>query len=151
MKTIARGDVDWGAMYVQMTSREGGAFRTLFELAGSPEHTPLVFHCTGGRDRTGIGAALLLGTVGVGDEDVAYDYALTGGLLRPHIGRFRRHIEMFGMDEEEWAKLVDTSGEAMLQYLSHLRREHGSAEAYVRSIGVSEATVAVVRRNLLEA
>jgi protein tyrosine/serine phosphatase len=151
MLRIATGDVDWGEMYAQMTGRESGAFRALFELAATDQHTPLVFHCTGGRDRTGVAAALLLSVLGVADGDIANDYALTGALLRPHVHRFRRHIEMFGMDEDRWTKLVDTDGDAMLQYLARLRREHGSPEAYVRTIGVSEETLAAVRGSSLEA
>jgi protein tyrosine/serine phosphatase len=149
MQRIAAGDVDWGEMYAQMTGRESEAFRTLFELAATDLHTPLVFHCTGGRDRTGVAAALLHSVLGVADDDIAQDYALTGALLRPHVHRFRRHIEMFGMDEERWGRLVDTDGDAMLQYLGRLRREHGSPEAYVRSIGVDEETLAAVRERLL--
>jgi hypothetical protein len=126
MQRIAAGDIDWGEMYAQMSGRESAAFRTLFELAATNQHTPLVFHCTGGRDRTGVAAALLLSVLGVADGDIAHDYALTGVLLRPHVHRFRRHMEMFGMDEQRWTQLVDTDGDAMLQYLARLRRDHGS-------------------------
>ena len=45
------------------------------------EHaTPLVFHCTAGKDRTGFAAALLLGALGVAREDIVHDYLLTNRL-----------------------------------------------------------------------
>jgi hypothetical protein len=150
MARIAGGEVDWGEMYVQMMSREGAAYRQLFELAASDETLPLVFHCTGGRDRTGIGAALLLSALGVSDEDIAADYALTGAFLRPHAGRFSRHREMFGMSGDQWMALIETTGEAMHQSLSHLRGEYGSTEGYLQSIGIAGETLLAVRTTLLE-
>lgn len=45
-------------------------------------HTPLVFHCTAGKDRTGMGAALLLSALGVSRDDIMADYLLTNRLYR---------------------------------------------------------------------
>jgi protein-tyrosine phosphatase len=50
-------------------------FRHLIE-----QPTPLVFHCTAGKDRTGFAAALLLGALGVSRDDIVQDYLLTNQL-----------------------------------------------------------------------
>ena len=50
-------------------------FRHLLE-----QPTPLVFHCTAGKDRTGFAAALLLGALGVSRDDIVQDYLLTNRL-----------------------------------------------------------------------
>ena len=42
--------------------------------------TPLVFHCTAGKDRTGFAAALLLSALGVSRDDILQDYLLTNHL-----------------------------------------------------------------------
>lgn len=52
-------------------------FRHLLE-----QPTPVVFHCTAGKDRTGFAAALLLGALGVGRDAVLADYLLTNRLYR---------------------------------------------------------------------
>jgi protein-tyrosine phosphatase len=44
--------------------------------------TPVVFHCTAGKDRTGFAAALLLSILGVGRETIMQDYLLTNKLYR---------------------------------------------------------------------
>lgn len=46
------------------------------------DDTPLVFHCTAGKDRTGFAAALILLALGVPREVVMQDYLLTNGLYR---------------------------------------------------------------------
>jgi len=44
---------------------------------------PVVFHCTAGKDRTGIAAALLLLALGVSRETVMQDYLLTNDVFKP--------------------------------------------------------------------
>jgi protein-tyrosine phosphatase len=55
------------------------------ELFGHLLHndTPLVFHCTAGKDRTGFAAALILSALGVSREDIMADYLLTNQLYKP--------------------------------------------------------------------
>ncbi|KAJ5937838.1 hypothetical protein N7454_004180 [Penicillium verhagenii] len=53
------------------------SFRTIMlQILNNPD-TPLLFHCTAGKDRTGVFAALLLKLCGVADEVIAADYGLT--------------------------------------------------------------------------
>ncbi len=144
------GRVDWSDSYVNMSIRSAASFRTLFEVAADAASLPLVFHCAGGRDRTGIGAALLLSSLGVDDETIALDYALTGALLQPHVDRFGRQMEALRMSRESWAKLLETSASSMHRFLAYLRDEHGGAEAYLRDVGVSVTALTAARRHLLE-
>lgn len=44
--------------------------------------TPIVFHCTAGKDRTGFAAALLLSAMGVDRDTVMEDYLLSNKLYR---------------------------------------------------------------------
>ena len=53
-----------------------GNFRSLFEHLVD-EGAPLVFHCSAGKDRTGIAAALILSALGVPRDVVTEDYLLT--------------------------------------------------------------------------
>lgn len=49
-------------------------FRRLFALVLDTDRHPLVFHCIGGKDRTGLGAALVLTALGVPWATVIQDY-----------------------------------------------------------------------------
>ena len=44
----------------------------------APDARPAVFHCTAGKDRTGLLSALVLSLLGVPEETVVADYALSG-------------------------------------------------------------------------
>jgi protein-tyrosine phosphatase len=115
-----------------------------------PGALPAVIHCTAGRDRTGVVAALLLAVLGVADAEIARDYALSGAYLRPHLPRFARLAEQAGIDAERLARALDTSEEAMAACLAYLRARYGSAEAYLRAAGVSAERLHRLRTLLLE-
>ena len=64
--------------YVQQnTPRFRALFAHLLE-----DRTPLVIHCTAGKDRTGFACALILHTLGVPDEVISEDYLLTNQFYR---------------------------------------------------------------------
>ncbi len=57
-------------------------YRIAVGIAVEDRHRPLLFHCTAGKDRTGIVAALLLKMLGVADDIVIADYVLTNEVRR---------------------------------------------------------------------
>ncbi len=68
-------------MYAELPIRNA-SYQHLMGLLKSPEaHLPLVHHCAGGRDRTGIGSMLILLTLGVPYETVMEDYLLSNVTL----------------------------------------------------------------------
>jgi protein-tyrosine phosphatase len=56
-------------------------FAHLFDLLLSSDQ-PLVFHCTAGKDRTGLAAALILEALGVSRDQIMQDYLLTNTLYQ---------------------------------------------------------------------
>jgi protein-tyrosine phosphatase len=74
------GTVDWRGRFIGFYSGMGKAYapqyRALFDDL-KQNKTPLLFHCTAGKDRTGVGAALVLLALGVPKDTVLNDYHLT--------------------------------------------------------------------------
>jgi protein-tyrosine phosphatase len=139
------GSVDWSALYVQMLNAGAPAFRRVFATVARSEALPAVFHCAGGRDRTGLVAALLLAALGVEDEVIAADYARTGALLRPHVDLFATELDRLALSRDEMLRLLETKEEAMLGLLRALREQHGTPAAYLETIGVAAADVDALR------
>lgn len=75
------------------------ALRGLFALILNGR-LPLVYHCVGGKDRTGVATALILLALGVPRETIVYDYMLTG-TLRAHTveRRIEEYRQKGGADE----------------------------------------------------
>src|SRR4029077_17029923 len=65
------------ARYREMLARGTDSVAEGFAGLPDPSAYPAVLHCAAGKDRTGIVSALVLGLLGVADEDIVADYALS--------------------------------------------------------------------------
>jgi protein-tyrosine phosphatase len=118
-------------------------------LAASP--TPAVFHCTAGKDRTGVVSALLLLLLGVPREVVVGDYSLTALYTNDRIPAADQWFAERGIEPEKAAHVLSSRREAMEEALAHLDAEHGGAERFLREkAGVGEAEAGALRRWLVE-
>jgi len=135
------------SLYTHMLDHSGETFRHIFAHLAEPASYPYLFHCAGGKDRTGMVAALLLRTAGVPDETVVVDFALSDGYIAPKIPEFRRRMAERGIDSSGAEKLFRAPAEAMFSALEHLDAHYGSAAGYLTAIGVSDDQIeAFLRR-----
>lgn len=70
-------DVFAGFQRSMVEQPQVGAYKTLFELLLDPNNLALVQHCTAGKDRTGLGSALILLALGVPEDTIMSDYLLS--------------------------------------------------------------------------
>jgi protein tyrosine/serine phosphatase len=112
---------------------------------------PIVFHCAAGKDRTGVLAALVLGLLGVDDEVIADDYALTAEAERRYWSWRRSQADAPVEDGHLPAWMQNPCPrDAMLLFLRELRDQHGTVTAYARRTGITEAEIAALRAHLLD-
>ncbi len=124
--------------YLDMAVTGAEAIGTSLRLIADADSSPLVVHCIAGKDRTGMVCALTLSLLGVADELVADDYALSEAPAQAY------HLRR----ADPYPTLIAPAA-AMLGFLDGLRSTHGSIEAYVNSLGVSDGHIAAMRGHLL--
>ena len=111
---------------------------------------PALVHCTAGKDRTGVVIALILAVLGVPDEVIAADYALSSGYLDPGrtavIGQLQAST---GLGEEVTGALFSSPPALILDVLARVRAAAGSATGYLVEHGLTEAAVARLRAALI--
>lgn len=133
--------------YTEMVEQGGEAIGQALRLVADPDAAPLVFHCISGKDRTGLVAAFVLHLLGVSDDDVADDYALSEAAEEPNFhwyaARDPEHTE------RRWERYTVTPREVIPALFDHLRTGHGSVRGYLRSVGVTERHVESMREHLL--
>jgi protein tyrosine/serine phosphatase len=129
--------------YHEMTVEGAASLATLLGvLADDPHAAPLVFHCSAGKDRTGVTAAVVLGLLGVADEQIAADYAQTSVAMDDLVAWIRAHHPASADSMvDQPSTFLACPEEAMSGFLSELSARFGSIESYVRSIGVSPTTI----------
>ncbi|MEP7111690.1 MAG: tyrosine-protein phosphatase [Ilumatobacteraceae bacterium] len=136
--------------YQEMLTVGAPRFAKAFEALAEPDALPAVFHCAAGKDRTGLLAALLLGSLGVSHDDIVADYTLTvEGMARFRIWAAREWPEWAERMASMPPAFAAALPEAMRHIVDELCAEHGTIRGYVRSIGVSESTLATLESVLL--
>ena len=70
-----------GTQYLEIVRDAGGQILAALEVLASPDALPAVFHCTAGKDRTGVLSAVVLSLLGVDEPTVVADYALSGAAM----------------------------------------------------------------------
>jgi len=132
--------------YLSMAQVSTAEFGAALRLIADPGRAPLVMHCHGGRDRTGVLAALTLALLGVPDEQIEHDYALSEEGERRYNGWHRLAMPTAPLPAPH---LVATPREAMCLFLTGMRARFGSVEAYADGAGVTSQVIERLRDGLL--
>jgi protein-tyrosine phosphatase len=138
-----------GDQYLRLIEQSRPCFQGVFNLLTYAAHYPSVFYCAAGKDRTGIVSAILLRALGVPDEEIIEDYALTEA---PTEERLVARSVALGRDLKELPDPATLAArpETMEHFLAGFDRLHGSVEEFLLSCNVQESTLEQVRQNLLE-
>ncbi|MEO4001986.1 tyrosine-protein phosphatase [Mesorhizobium sp. CAU 1732] len=137
-------------LYVQaLTTRQSAIAEILTVIADAPEGV-VMFHCTAGKDRTGLVAMLMLLLAGVEHKIILEDYARTGEMIAPMIEEIIADATSRGVDIETFRPLLACSPDTMAATLAHLSDSHGTIEAYLSEIGLSPDTIVRLNSRLTE-
>lgn len=102
------------------------------------ENTPgrsILWHCTGGKDRTGLAAAFLLSALGADRETILDDFELSNQFLAQNINYIVQKAAAYTNDEAlilAVKNIVGVSREYMEQTLDDINRSYGSMDHYLR-------------------
>jgi protein-tyrosine phosphatase len=124
-------------------------FGGLLTQLADPGRLPAVFHCTAGKDRTGVAAALLLTVLGVDRATILDDYELTTTYRSQHrIAELTPHLEAAGIDVDAVRPFLSAPRPALETALAEL--DDNGIDTYLRDMaGVTEKTLARLRTTLL--
>ncbi|MFF9066995.1 tyrosine-protein phosphatase [Streptomyces sp. NPDC014891] len=128
---------------------EDGAveLRTALEVIAAADG-PLVFHCASGKDRTGLLAAVVLSLLGVPDEDILTDFALTERATERLVADWRAAHPGRAL---RWPSYGRAPADVIRLFLEDLRARHGSVDAYVTGhVGLDPAVAPALRARLVE-
>jgi protein-tyrosine phosphatase len=112
------------------------------------------FHCTQGKDRTGLAAAYLLSALGVDRDTIIADFDKTNQVYARDVRKYCRRVRFFGGKEEELAVVkafIGANTENFIKTLDLIDREFGSMDAYLRNVlGLTDADFETLRGRYLK-
>jgi protein-tyrosine phosphatase len=139
--------------YARMLESGAPAYVAAARAIATDEAMPAVFFCMAGKDRTGVFAALVLGLLGVPDDVVVADYALTHDVL-PTIAQRREAREAALNMRIRWEDIPDdlkgAHSHVMEELLGNVRERWGSWEGYAAAVGIPDDVVTALRAELVD-
>lgn len=138
-------------MYSGLLAHAAPTFGRLLNGLAEPDGLPAVIHCTGGKDRTGMTAALLLELLKVPRQQVLDDYELTSRYrLREHQAESYEGMLAAGMAPEAAAAVLGAPRWTMAGALEELDDGYGGIDAYLTGpAGMTRETLGQLRSALL--
>ncbi|KIH89277.1 hypothetical protein SPBR_07617 [Sporothrix brasiliensis 5110] len=165
------GEAGFAQTYLDVLRAYRPTVKHLLEHVRDRPEQPFLFHCTAGRDRTGVLAALLLTLAGAAPDTIALDYMLSRIGSEPVRDELEKFARMgTGVPERKpddspeaiaaavaatppgFLNLINLRVVCWNAFLEALDKEHGGFEGYVtKTLGFSDGDVATIKKNLTTA
>jgi len=105
--------------------------KNIFEVIANAEDGAILFHCSWGRDRTGIIAMFLLGLVHVNKQDIIQNYAITYDLIKD-LEYVKQDVLALG------ERKMQTLPEYIKKAINHIQENYATFENYLLACGISQ-------------
>lgn len=124
---------DLGGVYIYMLEGVKNKFKELFDIFLKYPYEGILFHCSAGKDRTGVTSALLLDLIGCHEYDIVKDYSES----YENNKEMNDNLAQMLNNDEEAKQYLRSSPRYMMEFLDYLREHYGSSKEYLLEIGLS--------------
>ena len=136
-------------MYVEFLQGETGktGFRDFFRvLLETPKGSGVLWHCTGGKDRTGVAAMLLMGVLNVAEETILEEFLLTNRYFEPEIRAMRERIAPYVQDKVLLEEMLvigkGVYGPYLQNAMDYIKANYGDIPGYVKTeLGLTDGDI----------
>lgn len=139
MMASASENFDMGDRYCSAIDTCQPAIAEVLTIIADAPAGIILFHCSAGKDRTGVIAALLLANAGVDEVTIIEDYALTGTISGPLIGKLRERALGRGTPAALLDIVLASEPHSMRRALDHIRANYGTVADYLERLGFDAA------------
>jgi protein-tyrosine phosphatase len=147
---IGRLPPELAAIYRYMIDDRGAAIAEAVGRLCASNALPGLIHCTAGKDRTGLVAAIVLEVIGVPDDIIAADYAMSGTCLDPGAATAISQIRAVS-GVGRWLDLgaLGAQPRVIHEALGYIRAGAGTVTGYLLQNGLTPRDIETLRRALV--
>ena len=142
-------DFTMGHLYVMILSKQHEVLCEFFRHVLAVNSGKILFHCSAGKDRTGVAAAILLLLAGVEEETVVEDFALTESFLAEVMPTLKANSGIPAMLNKLTDEMLSANPDNMRYMISHLHQQYGNVETYLTQIGLSDSEIAEIKHSMV--
>ncbi|KAL4998629.1 protein-tyrosine phosphatase-like protein [Aspergillus recurvatus] len=141
-------------MYMGYLETHAPIYKAVFEHIRDEPETPFLFHCSAGKDRTGVLAALIHRLAGSSDEALILDFTLTRVGLEPGRAALLKMMQsVYGesvLDNPVLPVVWGVHASGMMAFLEALDEGYGGVTGYLNdTLGFSDWDIEVMKANLV--
>ena len=142
-------------MYPILVEQEGcqRQFAAFLRMVVDTPDGAVFFHCTQGKDRTGLAAAYLLSALGASRETVIEDFDLTNRVYERDLKKFSRRVKLLGGGEPALTVIrsfIGANTENFVKALEDIDRKYGSMHAYLTGpLGLTDYDMEILKERYL--
>ena len=128
-------------------------YRPIFEtLVKNPSDSAILFHCTAGKDRTGIAAALILYALGVNESTIIDDYLASNYYRMPDNERMKSMlVNTYHMKEAVVQDVLGVKESYIRATFAAINNKYGSMDNYLqKEMGLDKKSGQILRKKYLE-
>ncbi len=127
-------------------------YKPFFEkLLAVPNNKALLFHCTAGKDRTGIGAALLLYALSVPYETIMDDYLASNVYRKASNEKMVAQMVQAHMNEQVAKDISSVRKEYLAATFAAINKQYGSVDNFLNGpVGLDESKVKLLKKKFLD-
>lgn len=142
-------------MYMKLAfdERTKEYYRRIFDILATTD-SPVLWHCSAGKDRVGVTTAFILSVLGVDRRLIVKDYERTRHFTFPEI------LKIYILGSLKYRNrrissairvLMDVDGRYIERIFDTMEREYGSVESYlINECGVPQENIDLIRRKYLK-
>lgn len=154
MKKTSEKETDMGAInYYKNISAFGERYKPMFEtLLRTAPDSAVVFHCAGGKDRTGIAAALIEYVLGVDKKEILQDYMVTNQYRKRYNEEIAQLLHLkYGVPLAR-AQKYGLAKQAFLEAsFKEIEKQYGSLDGFVKTeLDLDKTKIDQLKRLYLE-
>ena len=148
--TAEEAEAQMSGRYAKWIRETGSLYGTMIRELSDPTNRVFLFHCQGGKDRAGTGAALLLLALGVPEETIIADYLLTNEAYERTAVEVDSLAANLGVSVEVMKVLMYAYPSFIRAALDEIIKMSGSVDTYLREqMGLTLETRDRLRAELL--
>lgn len=127
--------------------------RFLRILVESPDDGAVFFHCTQGKDRTGMASAYILAALGVDRETIIADFDATNAVYAKDVRRLSRRVRFWGGREDELSVVqafIGANTGNFVKTLDLIDAQYGSMQNYLKGpLSLTDTDIEILRNRYL--
>ena len=137
-------------LYSKIPIKFSDSYKSFFSLLKN-EDQPILYHCTAGKDRTGIASSLILYMLDIDMKTIQKEYELSNYYRKEENLKYEKMLAEYGISPEKTKIMMELKPSYITAIFDTISEKYGSLDNYLeKQLNVSNKDILLFRDKFLE-